>query len=389
MTPRKISLFSGIGGFDYAAACLGWELVAQVEKDPFAQQVLRHHFGSKLIEDRYLKNSSPAAYLRFQSRTKRPLLYGDIKQFSAKPFRGTIDIISGGFPCQPFSLAGKRAGADDDRYLWEETLRVVDEARPTVFVGENVLGIKSMDIPTGFFEVEDETSRVVWTEKVVNRIFRDLQSIGYRVPTTARGEPILFIIPAVGVNACHKRDRVWFVAERIDATATHSDHDRKGQLQQKGIDQKQRRWSGNLYSENDTDSNGARFRRFDERGIQHEIVGGSAVADSDSNGIGQSSRERQKHRAIHDNQFEKEWFEVAALLCRVDDGLPEGLDKRTRTQIYNLVRRYGREAIEKEIGLDLSKVDPNRGNRFKGLGNAIVPQIAYKLFSCIDKIYFQ
>ena len=112
------SLFSGIGGFDLAAQWMGWNNIFHVERDPFCRQVLNHHFP--------------------QSQS-----FDDVKTFDATPFRGRLSILSGGFPCQPFSAAGKRAGTSDDRYLWPEMFRIIREARPTYVVAENVRGLIS------------------------------------------------------------------------------------------------------------------------------------------------------------------------------------------------------------------------------------------------------
>src|ERR1700744_303694 len=109
------SLFSGIGGFDLAATWMGWENILNYERDLFCRRVLRHYWPE----------------------TKS---YEDIRQFRAAEYRGRIDVLSGGFPCQPFSQAGKRKGTADDRYLWPEMLRIVGEIRPCWVVGENVFG---------------------------------------------------------------------------------------------------------------------------------------------------------------------------------------------------------------------------------------------------------
>jgi DNA (cytosine-5)-methyltransferase 1 len=157
------SLFSGIGGFDLAARWMGWENAFHVERDPFCRQVLTHHFP---------KSKS----------------YDDIKEFDATPFRGRVQIISGGFPCQPFSAAGKRGGTSDDRYLWPEMFRVVREVRPTWVVAENVRGLLS------------------WNDGLVlDTVCADLEGQGYEVFPT--------VLPAAGVSNCpHKRDRIWIVA---------------------------------------------------------------------------------------------------------------------------------------------------------------------------------
>jgi DNA-cytosine methyltransferase len=155
---RHASLFSGIGGFDLAAEWMGWENVFAVEKDPDCHRVLRKNFPN--VE-----------------------LYEDIKEFEGKKYYGTIDIISGGFPCQPFSVAGKQKSKEDDRYLWPQMLRVIREVKPTWIVGENVPGIISLALDT---------------------VLSDLENEGYTCQT--------FVIPACAVNAIHKRDRVWILA---------------------------------------------------------------------------------------------------------------------------------------------------------------------------------
>ncbi len=155
---RHASLFSGIGGFDLAASWMGWKNVFQVEKDDWCRDILKNHFP----------------------QTKQ---YEDIKDFNGENYYGAIDIISGGFPCQPFSVAGKQKGKTDDRYLWPEMLRVIRQIQPTWIVGENVPGIVSMALDTVLFDLESE---------------------GYACQT--------YIIPACAVNAIHRRDRVWILA---------------------------------------------------------------------------------------------------------------------------------------------------------------------------------
>lgn len=156
------SLFSGIGGFDLAAQWMGWENVFHVERDPFCRQVLSHHFPESQSFD-------------------------DVKTFDATHFRGRVSIISGGFPCQPFSAAGKRAGTSDDRYLWPEMFRIIQEARPTYVVAENVRGLLS------------------WNDGLVlDTVCADLEGEGYEVFPTVLG--------AASVNAPHRRDRIWIVA---------------------------------------------------------------------------------------------------------------------------------------------------------------------------------
>ena len=157
------SLFSGIGGFDLAAQWMGWNNVFHVERDEFCRRVLKHHFP--------------------ESKS-----YEDIKKFSGKPWAGRIDVLTGGFPCQPYSTVGERRGTADDRHLWPEMHRVIREVRPTWVVAENVRGLLSWNAGAVFDEVLDA-----------------FHGEGYEVFPA--------VLPAASTASCpHKRDRVWFVA---------------------------------------------------------------------------------------------------------------------------------------------------------------------------------
>lgn len=160
---RHGSLFSGIGGFDLAAEWMGWDNVFHCEWEEFPRKVLNYHFPKSIS-------------------------YGDIKKTDFTIHRGHIDVLSGGFPCQPYSVAGKREGKNDDRHLWPEMLRAIREIKPRWVVGENVRGLLSWNGGLVFDEVQT-----------------DLEDEGFEV--------IPFILPAASVNAPHKRDRVWFVAK--------------------------------------------------------------------------------------------------------------------------------------------------------------------------------
>ena len=154
---RMLDLFSGIGGFSYAGEKLvgGYETVAFCEYDKHAQKVLRKHWpDTEIIDDvRELAND-------------------------ADRFRGLVDIVVGGYPCQPFSAAGKRRGDKDDRHLWPEMLRIIQAVRPTWVCGENVAGHISMGL---------------------DEVLSDLQSAGYQARC--------FVLPAVAADAHHRRDR--------------------------------------------------------------------------------------------------------------------------------------------------------------------------------------
>ncbi|GGH28379.1 DNA (cytosine-5-)-methyltransferase [Sphingobacterium alkalisoli] len=187
------SLFSGIGGFDLAAEWMGWNNLFHCEINPFGQKILKHYWPNAKC-------------------------YEDIKTTDFTIYRGIVDILSGGFPCQPFSVAGKRKGTEDDRYLWPEMLRAIDEIRPTWVVGENVAGLVSMVQPEAykthvesqadFFGEVDEEIVSEYQQYVVETVCADLERIGYSV------QPI--VIPACAVGAPHRRDRIWFIANRAD-----------------------------------------------------------------------------------------------------------------------------------------------------------------------------
>jgi DNA (cytosine-5)-methyltransferase 1 len=159
---KLLDLFSGIGGFSLGLESTGgFETIGFVEKDKFCQKVLAKNFNNITIE-------------------------GEIRNVKGEKYKA--DIITAGFPCQPFSVAGKRKGKDDDRYLWDETIRVIRECKPKWFVGENVEGI--VNIANG---------------TVLQQIQQDLEKEGFEVQCG--------IIPASGIGAWHQRKRVWIVAQ--------------------------------------------------------------------------------------------------------------------------------------------------------------------------------
>lgn len=245
------SLFSGVGGFDLAAEWAGWTNMFNCEIDPFCRRVLAYHFPNAVQ-------------------------YEDIRTTDFTVWRGRIDVLTGGFPCQPFSCAGKRKGTDDDRYLWPEMLRAIREIRPRWVVGENVRGF------------------VNWSEgMVLDTVFADLEAFGYEV------QP--FILPACAVGAPHRRDRIWIVAHRADAGAEGL-RERQEQAYEHGAA---------------ADAGRARFPvlglpdRFDAE--EREVADGCAVQPA-----------RDARRTLPAEAWEN--FPTQPPVCSGNDGLPAGLD---------------------------------------------------------------
>lgn len=155
---KVLDLFSGIGGFSLGLDRAGFETVAFCEIEPYCQKILKKHWPGVPIFD-------------------------DVRKLTNETFTESVDVVCGGFPCQPFSLAGKQRGEDDDRHLWPEMLRIIKEFKPTWVIGENVAGFINMAL--------DDVSS-------------DLENEGYEVQS--------FVIPACAVNGIHRRDRIWIVA---------------------------------------------------------------------------------------------------------------------------------------------------------------------------------
>lgn len=270
----QIELFAGIGGFGLAGHWAGIETVCQVEIDPFCRKVLQKNFP----------------------KAER---HEDIHTFNGHKYAGTIDIISGGFPCQPFSTAGQRKGTDDDRYLWPEMLRVIREVRPRWVVGENVTGLLTMD-----------------GGRVFDEVCAGLEDAGYTVEA--------FVIPACSVGAPHRRDRIWIIAHAAGG------NDRRNAAELSKEDAGQKRY--NISKFTGADSVFANF--CSPRSQRRNWIQKSAMSSQCN--------------------WSEQWPEVAARLCRMDDGVSVRLDKY-------------------------------RNSRIKALGNAIVPQVAYQIFSAIIK----
>lgn len=187
------SLFSGIGGAEVAASMMGWQNLFHCEIQEFPRKVL----------DYWFPNSES---------------YEDITKTDFHQWQGKVDVLTGGFPCQPFFLAGRRKGADDNRYLWPQMLRAIRQIHPTWVVGENVAGIKTMVescqvTHMGRTDYLFEENHLYREESrfTLDKICADLEAEGYSV------QPI--VIPACAIGAPHRRDRVWIIAHRSDPRA--------------------------------------------------------------------------------------------------------------------------------------------------------------------------
>jgi DNA (cytosine-5)-methyltransferase 1 len=279
------SLFSGIGGFDLAAEWAGWDNIFHCEWNPFGQRVLKHHFPKSIS-------------------------YEDITKTDFSIHRGSIDVISGGFPCQPYSVAGLRKGTADERHLFPEMLRVIKEVKPSWVVGENVRGL------------------VGWNGGLVfDEVCADLESQGYEV------QPIL--IPAASVNAPHKRDRIWFVA--------HSNH--KGERSQSEYISKENgevsQWNNNAEPSN-TDSFNA-------------SNGNSEVLEYKN----ECREDRWNNKEIRIKPFNspRKWetFPTKSPICGGDDGIPRTLDSISFPKWRNeSIKAYG-NAIVPQVAYQLFK----------------------------------
>lgn len=261
-----LDLFSGIGGFSLGLEAAGaFRTVAFCEREPFCQAVLRKHWPGVPIHD-------------------------DVRTIDADGYRG-IDILCGGFPCQPFSVAGKQRGAEDDRDLWPEMLRVIEAIQSRWVIGENVRGF--VNEPMG-----------------LQRSLSDLEGIGYSA--------VPFVIPACAVDAPHRRDRVWIVAHA----------DRAGQSAGEGCREDNRN-----KARHDTGRRGADAAHPDDPRLQG----------------------REQRRAFGESEGASR-----SVAQRGQNGGPQ------------------RWATEPDVGR-VSHGVPNRVDRLKALGNAVVPQIVAQI----------
>lgn len=355
-----LDLFSGIGGFALAAQMVwgpDYHCVGFCEIDSFCQNVLRKNFeGVPIYGDiRGLtaeRLAADAASCGYQGRHEVDATEGGKQALDdAGGYRGRssadtkdIDLLTGGFPCQPFSQAGKRRGTEDDRWLWPEMRRIVSETRPRWIIGENVPGIITL---------------------ALDEVLSDLEGIGYAA------QPL--VIPACAVDAPHRRSRVWIVAARdtesvsIGTGLCESEPERQrgrrsGNADRDAADATGERRQGSGGGRESVNPSARSAAQADQ--LEHGSVGIDTDAESarregeDTTGNG-GTRRRAAEYAFPD--WSRDWRDVAFGTCygRLDDGL-----SRRMVQLPDGRRITRRKARQEAI---------------KAYGNSIVPQVAMEI----------
>jgi len=250
-----VDLFSGVGGFALASHWAGFQTVAFCDNNPWCQTIIRKHWTGVPIHD-------------------------DIRNFPGRDYRGST-LLTGGFPCQPFSQCGKRRGKNDDRYLWPEMLEIIKVVRPTWVVAENVYNVVRMVLPT---------------------VIADLEAERYRV--------VVLLLPAHGVGAPHRRRRAFVVAESLD-----------------------------------TNSNSLGLHREE----MHEHGKGNQI-----------ELRHQQGSVIGSMVSPQIWERIDPRVFGVADGISDRMDEDERKE---------------------------RKERIKGLGNAVVPLVAYQILKAIADVH--
>ncbi|MDO5035934.1 MAG: DNA cytosine methyltransferase [Porphyromonas sp.] len=339
------SLFSGIGGFDLAAEQVGWTNLFHCEWDPFCRRVLNYHFPNSIS-------------------------YEDIRETDFREWKGKVDVLSGGFPCQPFSEAGLRKGAEDDRYLWPEMLRAIEEIRPTWIVGENVAGLLSMVFPGETTEVENYEDlfgekHVLYEQRspyILHGVISDLEERGYSVQS--------FLIPACAIGAPHRRDRIWIVAYAANSGTKNFEQGRKNDTSitptssdPRGNGRREWRAGGRRISQDKTQW--LDLQQFTSR-LGEESATTNSTSSSNQRQCDEQSEDRELHRCnsrgLQAEETRQHWrnFPTQSPVCGGDDGISREMDGIT-------FPKWRKESI-------------------KAYGNAIVPELARIIFDGINEV---
>ena len=332
---RMLDLFSGIGGFSYAGEKLvgGYETVAFCEYDKHCQKVLRKHWpDTEIIDDvRELAND-------------------------ADRFRGLVDIVVGGYPCQPFSLAGVRRGDKDDRHLWPEMLRIIQAVRPTWVIGENVAGHISMGL---------------------DEVLSDLEAEGYQARC--------FVIPAVAADARHRRDRCWIVgySELNGSSAAEV----RGEPQEDGG----RSSKGQGVAEQSARAGRPRDGQEVARGARAETVGNAEDVRrdirQDTEREGSKDQQDKSQSGVRGKSVGSD-KDVSNADSQRLQGVGQKRDNEGSAGLCGGEARWEKSFWEPEPAVGrVANGIPGRVHRLRQLGNSIVPQVAARILWAIKEAH--
>ena len=330
---NHLDLFSGIGGFSLALEKVGFKTIAFCENDPYCRLLLQKHW-------------------------KGVTIHNDIKKLEAKDIKEPIDILTGGFPCQPYSVAGKQKGTDDNRYLWPDMFRIIKEVKPTFVIAENVRGI--INIQDGM---------------VFETVCSDLEAEGFEVQS--------FVIPAAGVNAPHKRERVWIVGySKHNGSLTTKIKRRNNKIDD-------RTTKGKNTSIEPERTSGSRDNEIMENS-RRKLHEGASFGEKNEDEI----------RKENANKFERSsgesTFDVANTKSEQSDTDDNRQESREVSEQKQIESRGGRSwtlreaswSSEPDVGRVANGI-PGRAYRLRGLGNAVVPKIPEEIGKAIWKLLNQ
>ena len=353
-TITHASVFSGIGGPEVAAVMLGWQNLFHCEINPFGKAVL----------DYWFPNSKS---------------YEDITKTDFTEWRGKVTVLTGGFPCQPFSYAGRRAGAEDDRYLWPYMFRCIDQIQPDWVVAENVAGILTMVEQGEVSEVASTADLFDTGDRVrgyrlretftLQRICDDLESHGYTV------QPVL--IPACAVGAPHRRDRVFIIGHRRDAADT-------ADAGAESVRRERQDKVPGLATPTDTASLGGRQVHAK---VQTRLADGNVSvrtrSKSDASNTTRQGLSRNKHRGEQKDERPADYLRRDAPGC-----YGTGRTPGQRWQGFPTVSAVhrGNDGLPFDVDDLTLPFGKWRTEALKAYGNAIVPQVMYEIFRAIDQI---